>query len=416
MPNIAKSTVRASELPKTLPKASPIGHSVEKATQLYVLALCIGGYHKSLVNISEYFGATVAGLSRLLSHALLGEQLDIKLNRETRLLIASVLRKGKTGSIEIIIDATVLERASRKAENASIYHSNGKKINGHRITNVGILLDGDVYIPLAFLAHKSRPYACKLRTPYLTEADMVNKWLRSHMQGFIDLMSKYSIEPKEINFLLDAGYDNFRIQNMILSFGCHFTMMVGCTRSLGGFQVKEYFKRFRNIKWQTVRLNKKVGTKNKRRKYRIRTAQNVYLKKVAEVTAVCSEKSCRGKNTRRFLVSSIPGITGREILVCYARRWKIETWHKEMKQNYGFNDCSASSFTSIANHLRLCLLAYLLQLKEVKGLPRKGTKIGAYLQYSASKCTRTTLRLINGGKELESQLKSMENAVFDKVS
>jgi len=411
-----KPGIRASELPTVLPKPTPIGHSLVVTAQIYVLALCLCGYNKSLTNIANYFGLKLCTLSRLLSHALLGEQLDIKLNREMRLMIAAFLRKGKAKTIEFIIDATIIERASRKAENTSIYHSNGKKINGHRITNIGMLLDGDMYIPLAFLAHKSRPYARKLGLSYLTEAQMVNKWLRSNMHSFIKLFEKYSIEAKEINFLLDAGYDNFRIQKTIRSFGSHFTMMVKSTRSVGGRKVKEFFRRHRNLKWNTVRLNKKNGEKTKRRKYRIRTAADVCLHKVGKVTVVCSEKACRNKKTRRYLVSSIPNISGREILVKYARRWRIETWHKEMKQSYGFSDCSASSFDSILNHLRLCVLAYLLQLKGLSSLPQKGTKIGVFLQYSSKKEARSILRLINGADEFSKHLKSCEMEVFSTVA
>jgi hypothetical protein len=61
---------------------------------------------------------------------------------------------------------------------------------------------------------------------------------------------------------------------------------------------------------------------------------------VGEVVAICSEKTGRGraKNTRRYLVTSRLSQDGRDLIVTYARRWAIETWHKKMKQDFGMGD------------------------------------------------------------------------------
>jgi len=226
---------------------------------------------------------------------------------------------------------------------------------GHRITNVGLLLDGAFYIPLASISHHTRSYARSQGLPYQTEGMMVRLWLRNHIGGLVDLLKTASVMPEDITFLLDAGYDNAMIQNDIRKTGCHFLMMVKSTRSIGGQQVKKYFSKHRHLAWQSVYFNKTANGKKKRRKFRIRTAENVKLAHVGQVNVVCSEKAGghRNSKTRRFLVTSKLGLSGREIIDQYSKRWAIETWHKKIKQNYGFNDCSACRFESVQNHLNL---------------------------------------------------------------
>jgi len=395
-------------------------NSVQATVQIYLFALMISGYPKSLKNIALFFGVTAYSLSRMLSHKLLGEELDIALNRKVRQIIAAYFAKHQDVTAEIIIDATLVERSSRKAENVGLYYSNGKQTWGHRITNIGLLLDGAFYVPLAALAHYTRRYARSLRLSYLTEGMMVRRWLRNHMDGLIDLLAKGSIKPKDITFLLDAGYDNAKIQKSIIEVGCHFIMMVKNTRSIGGFQIKKYFLRHRHLAWKSVYFNKDQNGKNKRRKFRIRTAENVHLAKVGLVSAICSEKAGGGRNknkkTRRFLVTSRSELSGREILNHYARRWKIETWHKKIKQDYGFNDCSTSAFVSLENHLKVSVLAYLSHLQNLKSLPTMGSTIDEYLEYSVRKQARTTLRLINGGNQFQGELRNCEEKIFGYAS
>lgn len=416
--NTTKNKIKASELPLTIAKNSNVSNSVATQVQIYVFALMINGYQKTLTNIAKTFGIKTYSLSRMLSNPLLGKDLSLTINRKSRRIIAAYLNKHGKVSVEIIIDATHLERSSQKAENVGLYHSNGKKIHGHRITNVGMLLDGALYIPLAVLSHNTRPYAKFLGITYLTEGMMVNKWLREHIGGVIDMLKCASITPNDITFLLDAGYDKASIQKDIRNTGCHFIMMIKSNRLIDGIQVKKFFTKNRCIAWKDVYFNKEdANGKKRRRKFRIRTANNVYLGKVGKVTAVCSEKATRrsNKKTRRYLVASRPELNGREILESYSRRWKIETWHKDMKQNYGLNDCSASKYVSIENHVNLCLIAYLSHLQDFSTLPAKGTSFEEYLRYKTKKETRTTLRLINGGQQLKEEITENHDVIFAKA-
>lgn len=418
MNDTTKPRLKASDLPAIIRSGSKLRPNTLTAIQVYVFALMIGGYSKTLTAMATHFGIGIARLSRLLDHPLLGAELDIALNRRARKIIAAYFRTHDDVTIDLIIDATVIERSSRKAENVGLYHSNGKKVWGHRITNIGLLLDNDVYVPLAALPHKTRAYAKACGLPYLTEGQMVCNWIQGYLRPLIAFTDGLCSKPTTLMVLLDAGYDNADIQKAIKDAGAHFVMMMKCTRLVSGLQVKNFFIRNRCISWAMIRLTKVVNGVNRRRKFRIRFAQDLSITGVGSVNVVCSEKSSGrcNKLTRRYIVTSDPKLTGREIVERYSRRWAIELWHKDAKQNYGIGDCSCSSFRSIENHIKLCLIAYCLHLDDLKCLPNKGTRLEDYLQYSVRKESRSTRTQIHGRKKLDDEIRYRGEHVFGKVA
>ncbi len=410
-----KPRIKASDLPNIISPKSALRKTVQDLIKIYIFALMLKNFHKSLTSIASIFGVSLSSLSRMLSNPLLTEELNISINRKTRKIIAAYLNKNKEISIDIIIDATLIERSSKGAQNVGLYHSNGKKTTGHRFTNIGLLLDGKLYIPLACLPHYTRSFSKKLKSViYRTEGTMVCDWLRDYMENFQIFLSKGGVKSEDIFFLLDAGYDNKKIQKQIIEIGCNFIMMVKNTRKINDVKISNFFKSNRYLKWQSIYFNKIVNNKKKRKKYRIRTKTSVTLFGVGLVTAVCSEKaSGRGKKlTRRYIVCSKQSLSGRKIIQAYARRWMIETWHKEIKQNYGFESCSCHKFASIENHIKLCITAYLYHLENLKSLPMKGTSLEDFLQYSIRKQSRQTLNLISGKQRFNQQLEEHHENIF----
>lgn len=407
---------RASDFPPILEASD--GGSINKAinhlVQIYVLSLMISGYPRTLKNIASYFGHSIAAFSRLLQREGLDKSLDLALNRNVRRLLAKHFTRQHPATIDIIIDATLIERSGRKVENAGLYHANGKKQWGHRITNIGLLLDGELYIPLAVLPHKTRAYANKTETPYLTEGQMVRRWLRLYMGNLLATLGKFSVSPSEVTFLLDAGYDTRKIQKAICDLGCHFVMMIKKTRSVGKCKVNKFFTRHRNIKWASVFIKKMVNSKVKRRKFRLREASNVMLAGVGFINAICSEKSCgSSKNkTRRYLATSNLNLHGRDILIAYSRRWAIETWHKKIKQDYGIGDCSCHSFIAVYNHILMTIIAFQLHQMELKSTPQKTATIADFIRFKAHSEAKSAHSKFGGKKALDEQIDLDYQAIY----
>ena len=155
-------------------------------------------------------------------------------------------------------------------------------------------------------------------------------------------------------FLLDSGYDAKEIQRGIREIGAHFVSALKSNRSIQGKQVREYFWSNRRwLPWKSIRLHVGNGGKHSRRKYSIRTATGVNLKGVGPITVVFSKAQSRARRPIKYLAASDPRMTGRQIVDWYSRRWSIELWHKEIKQNYGFGDCHSSRFSAVAGARQL---------------------------------------------------------------
>jgi hypothetical protein len=277
------------------------------------------------------------------------------LNRAARRRLSKA--KRIEGRYVFIIDSTIIGRRGREVENAQKYHHGSGFANGHKFVNF-VLLTPSGIIPIESLPVYTKKYCRENAITYRSEIEIVEDWLLS--------IKDSTVLPsgclKKALFLLDAGFDAKVIQRGILALGSDFLMALKCSRTVNGKQVKELFRTHRRwLPWNTIRLHVGSGTKKKKRRtFSIRTATKSNLKGVGPVTVVCSKTKSRAKKSTKFLVTSDSNLTGRQIVVWYARRWAIETWHRDMKQNYGFIDCKCARFSAIEAHVNLALAAYLL--------------------------------------------------------
>ncbi len=303
--------------------------------------------------------ADVAGLDETRFSAFLnGSQAKeigrLVLNRAARRRLAKAKRID--GRLVFIIDSTILGRRGKHVENTRRYHHGGGFANGHKFVNFVVLTPSGV-IPVESLPVYTKKYCRDNALRYRTENDIVCDWLDALKTS--GLFSKKQLE--QALFLLDSGYDAKPVQRAILGLGANFLMALKCSRAINGKQVREHFRTHRRwLPWTSIRLDIGSGSKKKRRKYSVRTAIDVVLKGVGPVTVVCSKACSRRRKPTKYIATSDLSMTGRKIVAWYTRRWMIETWHREMKQNYGLIDCRCSRFSAVEAHVSLCLVAFLL--------------------------------------------------------
>ncbi|WP_324959869.1 transposase [Oligoflexus sp.] len=301
-------------------------------------------------------------------------------------------KKGSKTKALVIFDATLTGRRGKHVENISFHKLGKKTVRGHKIVNFVLVLGEDV-IPLSAVAHYSQGYCEENGFTYKTENELVIDWL--NWLHASDLFPREII--KHLHFVCDAGYDAKKVQKAINRIGCHFTMCIKCKRQIDGMAIDEYFRRQRIIPWQSIRLFARKDGKMVRKEYRIRIAAEVKLKGFGLVTAVYSEMKRRdGKKSSKYIVSSDPCMSGGEIVETYKRRWAVETWHKEMKQEHGFGDCQSSSFRAVETHINFCLAAYNLQRCHDPGLPKPGTTVTEYATVYKIKEASLYLNQFNG--------------------
>src|SRR5690606_7862435 len=86
-----------------------------------------------------------------------------------------------------------------------------------------------------------------------------------------------------------------------------FTVGLRAGRSVSDLIVKEYFQRHREITWRTICLKEGDGTKRKKeRRFRVRAAKQLELKKFGKINVVCSEKKSGSarKTSRKYIATN----------------------------------------------------------------------------------------------------------------
>jgi hypothetical protein len=303
--------------------------------------------------------------------------------------------KKVNGRLVVIIDATIIARKSRHVENVGRYHSGSGKVWGHKFVNF-VIFNGEQCIPIESIPVYTKKYARENKLKRRTEAEIVTDWVESFKER--------ALLPDEVVrsavFLLDAGYDAKCIQGAIKGIGADFVMALKSSRIINGKQAAELFRSTRRwLASESIRLHVGNGGKGSRRNYSVRTAREANMKGFGLVTVICSKAMDRKGKPTKFIASSDLEMSSREIVKWYSIRWRVEMWHREMKQNFGFIDCRSRRFIAIQSHINFCLTAYLLQKEtgkeqmrveeyvrlqeaammkqKLQGIRREATKFGA---------------------------------------
>lgn len=301
----------------------------------------------------------------LVNHPKTGSMSKQVLSRAVRRRIDRL--KLINNRLVIIVDATIKRRRGKGVENTQRYHSGSSFVIGHKFINF-VLLDGQSgVIPLETIPHLTKKYCRQNSISYRTEIEIVEEWIRS-------LVDKGIFSAEQLTkamFLFDSGYDAKSIQRAVRDIGGDFVMALKSSRTIKGQKVSNLFRFSRRwLKWESIRLKAAGSGRRSRRNYSIRTASGVVMKGFGLVHVVCSKQDHNRNKPRKYLATSCLKMKGREIVKWYGFRWKIELWHKEIKQNYGFIDCHSRRFTATASHINFVLTAYLLQKES--GKPQMG--------------------------------------------
>ena len=92
------------------------------------------------------------------------------------------------------------------------------------------------------------------------------------------------------------------------------------------------------------------------------------MKKVGRVKVIVSYLKEPFKGHPFFLVSNRKNWRIEKILSVYAKRWPIETFFKDAKQNLGLESCEMRRLNEIRRHWNLVFLAYtLLEFESYSG-------------------------------------------------
>jgi len=284
--------------------------------------------------------------------------------------------KGLPWKVAILIDATNQNRSSLHPENSQRFNHGKGFVIGHQWTNIVLFFNG-LIIPLAPIPFYSKNYCKQKGIVYRTSNEVLVEYIDS--LDLVEIIGDHS--PKDIVVLADSGYDDKKIENIILKKKWDFIIALKCSRGVksvfeyqntpksGGWaKIADFFWRQRRLKWMTIRIFITKSAKRKRMDFRIRQTVG-YLKNVGKVRLVCSEFKKRPDGRRKFLACNNLKVTARQIIIGYRLRWKIEIFHKEVKMFLGFEDVSAISFDAVTAHVHWVYCAYILLNSQPPGIP-----------------------------------------------
>lgn len=319
----------------------------------YVASLALAAKKHTFKAAAEMAGLDESRISAAMNLAQMPEISRSVLNRSVRRRLRRF--KRLEDRLVFIVDGTIVGRRGKGVENAGKHHSGSGFVWGHRFVNF-VLLGTDSVLPLASEPIYSERYARENGLKRRTEIEIVVDWI----QGLGSTFSGEALHSAL--FLFDSGYDAKAIQHAVKGVGADFVMSLKSSRAVNGTSVRDFFWRTRRwLKNQTIRLNAGSGKKRARRTFSVRAAHEANLKGFGLVTAVCSVAESRRGKPKKYLATSDLEMSPRDVLRWYAMRWRIETWHREMKQGFGFVDCRARRFSALESHVRFTLTAYVLQ-------------------------------------------------------
>lgn len=129
-------------------------------------------------------------------------------------------------------------------------------------------------------------------------------------------------------------------------------------------QLKDFVKELQPTDFKQATITKTNGTMLTVWSY----SKTVHMSKVGRVKVVISYLDEPFTGTPFFLVTNRKEWTIEKILSTYSKRWPIETFYRDAKQNLGLESCEVRILRGIHRHWNLVFLAYtLLQIESMDG-------------------------------------------------
>jgi SRSO17 transposase len=246
----------------------------------------------------------------------------------------------KNSDVYLLIDDTLIERNGEKVEEAQKHfdHNTSSYIKGHQFfTSI-------LYTPL-------------LQLPIFPELYSKNTDSKIEMaQKLIDKLESASIKLHTV--LFDSWYSEQELIRKCIRADARLVCAIKANRN-----VKLHKKR----RWQSLSFISKRIRSQKLTKHTVEETQyEVWSKKVrlTDITdlmqLIISQELDKDGNVKgkAHLISTNLQDSPEDIIQAYKLRWKIETYHRDMKQNLGFATVFFRRREGIIRHAILAAIAY----------------------------------------------------------
>jgi len=309
---------------------------------------------------------------------------DEKLTRERAKIIKEHIQKTKTKEGSLAIDDTLSHKTGKSIEGVDYFYDHREKkcALAHQMVTSQFIAK-KYHLPLNWRLYEKQEKTGKEK--FKSKLDLAVELIKEALSWKI---------PFDV-VVADSWYFCQQIVDFLASIAKSWVFASKSNRkvSIKGkwMKLNEYVKTLSADCFKKLSLTRADGEKVDVHSF----TRTLRMHRVGRVKVVISFLDEPLKGNPFYLVTNKKEWPMEKILACYLRRWPIETFYRDAKQNLGLEDCEMRLIQGIRRHWNLLFLAYtLLQTNLAKGslyrwLKANVVTIGGKCQMAAGEILRS---------------------------
>lgn len=299
--------------------------------------------------LSSFSATTATGLSRLMANQISHDQVSRMLNsqrlepKDWWLMVKPHVRSMQCEDSVITIDDSIVEKPYTDEDEIVCWHydhAKGRTVKG--INFITALYEvGDISLPVTFrLVTKTEPYIDKDGKPKRRSAVTKNEQYRAMLQQCVQNQIPFRHVLNDIWF---ASAENMRFVKLDLE--KDFVMALKANRKVALSAADKQHGRYQRLD----QLDLPEGT-----------LIIIYLEQVPFPLHLLRQVFTNADDSTgvRYLVTSDLTLSADHVATIYQKRWKVEEYHRSLKQNASLGESPTRTRTTQTNHFVATLWAF----------------------------------------------------------
>ena len=299
--------------------------------------------------LSSFSATTATGFSYLMDNEISHDQVSRMLSsqrlepKDWWLMVKPHVRSVQCDDGVIIIDDSIIEKLYTDENEIICWHydhAKGRTVKGINFITSLYAVD-DVSLPVTFrLVAKTEQYIDKQGKPKRRSAVTKNEHYRAMLQQCVQNQIPFHYVLNDIWF---ASAENMRFVKLDLE--KEFVMALKSNRKVALSTVDKQHGRYQRLD----QLNVPEGT-----------LTVIYLEQVPFPLHLLRQVFTNGDGSTgvRYLVTSDLTLTADQLATIYQKRWKVEEYHRSLKQNASVSKSPTRTRTTQTNHFVATLWAF----------------------------------------------------------
>lgn len=280
----------------------------------------------------------------------------------------------------LAIDDTLTHKTGKKIEGVGIFwdHSEKRYVLAHNIVTAEFVNPKGESHPLDFRLYLKKEQSQEKRVSFKTKIELAQEMVEDTLQRGLEIQG--------------ALFDNWFASKDFIKFlqgkGLHWVTRLKSDRNV-------------KIKGRYVAISEFAATLPRESFKRVQIGDRIYrvfskavdLKGVGQVRILISYDNEEFTGSPAYFATDEIRWEGTRILKTYSKRWNIETFFRDSKQNLGLEDYQLRDLWGIKRHWYLIFLAYSLQVSGLFGIEKKPRSESPTL---GDLITKTTRKVFSG--------------------